>query len=197
MTVEDLKIGLREEYTQNFLGMFSTEKIAPRGFLLDDAHDIESFATSVVKEISKLEPNPSEGRRGGVLAIARAGENPFFYATKIGEIVPEKVDKYFRFATAKAAVLVQNPNFNTSRENSTLSSDIKLTVDGQEVPAGAIRCDGGLILSYSGFSPEDDENVVLATAVVSGSMNDRTALMIAQITGNIRYERIHEQIVSS
>lgn len=198
MSAESLEKNLNLEYTREVFSLIrQSPDITPKNSDLHSVHDIESCAESVVRGISRIERNVSQGRCGGVLVIARGGEKPYLYATQVGgKVRPEKIDKYFTYALAKMAVLVQNPDTTISRENNRLPDDQKLNIEGVEVPGGAVRCKDGTILAFSGFSVDDDESVVLAVAVDSGMLSSQEALKIANFTGNYDYTKIADGLSS-
>ena len=124
------------------------------------------FAGLTVCSLGLTEKNLTEGRHSGVLVYARDGKNPFISIATIGDVKPEKLDKYTTYALAKMAKLVQNPQATSSGVNELNPGDETLNISGNPVPGGAIRLPDRTILSFSGFSVEDDEALVKTVAAL-------------------------------
>ena len=157
--------------------------------------DLFAAASAVVSRINERNPNPSQKRLGGVMVIARTGENPLMVVQKIGDVIggnlsadnnldKSKIDKYAWFAYSKARELIENPELIASSQN-TKDSVLNYPV---LVPGGAVRF-GDFIISFSGYSPQDDESVALGTAELAQLEWPGGTIEIANQLGNKRYAR--------
>lgn len=150
-------------------------------------------ASAVASRLNERQPNPSQKRTGGVMVIARVGENPFMAVQKIGAVqggnpdAPHlldqyKLDKYTWFAYSKARLLIENPNLLATSQNlDSLAPNYPAIL-----PGGAVRF-GDLIIGFSGYNAEDDESLVLATAELAQLEWPGDTLNLAQQLGNQRY----------
>ncbi|KKU45958.1 MAG: hypothetical protein UX62_C0007G0015 [Microgenomates group bacterium GW2011_GWA2_46_7] len=152
-------------------------------------------ASVVASRMNERNPNPSQQRLGGVMVIAQVGEDPFMVAQKIGDVTggnhsaphvldQHKLDKYAWFAYSKARLLVEKPDLLASSQN----TQTPVSEYPALVPGGAVRF-GDLILSFSGYSAQDDESIVLATAELAKLEWPGGTLQIATQLGNKRYAR--------
>ncbi|GEM_PF-6964986 len=191
---------LTQDFTRELLRRINSD-LAPdeptRQRLVDP---IFAAAEEIIPLMNDISPNPEEGRRGGVMLIARCGkperegvdrrpeEIEFIAARAFGN--PAKPDKYLNFAFGKAAVLVQNPKMLCSSQQ--LEKD-RLTLDGDEIPAGAVRI-GEYILSFSGYQQTDDTAFCLTAAVKCGLLDVTKATELASAINNSRFSNIYPQL---
>ena len=166
-------------------------------------------AEEIVAKISQLPPYPEQQRTGGVLAISRQDENPFAEIREVGRVTAvnpdseaeldrNKIDKYFVFAFAKMATVIGNGIFS-SRSNILFPGNYQNKIGEAVVPAGAIRlmtdAFGPVVVSFSGYTMDDDEVVILAAAVKSDLIKRSTADSLASTLGNPRYEQIIDRLL--
>jgi hypothetical protein len=149
---------------------------------------IFSAAEQVVVRMNTISPNPYEQRTGGVMVVARRGDEPFIVVREVGKA--KKIDKYTLFALGKGVILAQNPDATSSRVNVELEVSEQLTFGGDPLPGGAFTIDENLIIGFSGYSVEDDEAVVLATAVLSGLLSWEESADMALSVSNLRYVQV-------
>lgn len=155
--------------------------------------ELTSAALIVNDRMKNISPNIEQERSGGVLTISGANAQEDFLAVKqIGDVPLAKAKKYTTYSLGKTGILIANPDMRASSQN--LVSDTPLKVEDNIIPGGAIRI-GDDILSFSGYNPEDDEALILATAVQSGLSSRQATLTIAHDIGNIRYPEVIDQLL--
>jgi hypothetical protein len=141
---------------------------------------ILEIAPGVIGEVIHQPGN--EQRPGGCLVIWKQDKTqPLFY--EVGTMT--KPDKYPIFAFAKANLLKNYlPKAQLSGENLLLKPDQRFMLEYNnqpfDVPHGAVRCNDGWIISFSGFEQEWDAGAVLAISVKSGIMRLENAEQIAE-----------------
>lgn len=200
--METLSSQLTLEYVKAIVQDIETNlQPTEEDFLLTEK--LLTSAEMIMSRMSTLSPNLEQGKVGGVMAIARSGENPFFAVQKIGEVDiknpaaendldKDKLNKYAAYAICKGAVLVQNEDYSFSRENMGLPLNER--IGDREVPGGAIRVND-LIVSFSALSMEDDECVALATCVEAGLITLDDSLAMAEQMDNTRYAAVVDTLL--
>lgn len=130
---------------------------------------IRKAVITLSTNFSSLPTEITSGRQGGVLVIGRRGKNPIPpLVIMLGQDEGQDNDgyinkptKHMAYALAKFAVLIQNPSFTDSYQNSTLPGGEKLNIGGEEIPAGAITLESGWSVGFSGL-PTGGQDVYIA-----------------------------------
>ena len=174
-------------------------------------------AKQVVERMNQIEPNLKENRKGGVLAVGRSGFfKPFLVTEAVGEMPApnpsaekeldqNKLIKYVVYVWSKLAVLVLYQSELSSglaaAQTSVLDSQgvPKLNIDKAPIPGGAVRIshqERELLISFSGYSTgEDDEVVVLAACVLAKVLERDRALELAVQMKNSRFLTLLPQLI--
>jgi hypothetical protein len=171
----------------------------------------------IVMDLADHFVHSSEGKRSGMLCIARRG----YHATspllvEIGQVNGldnsvwnEKRNKYAFYALAKAVVLGQHPTFLRSEENTSLKKgkifirrDLtdengKHLKEQPAVPSGGIALENGFVFTYSCYKDGMlDEAVAMGAAYASSLASTYELDMIGKKTNNVYWRAIIKENVT-
>lgn len=160
-------------------------------------------AERVISQMEQLEENQHAARTGGIMVVVGTDGDGWVAIREIGEIsdgagrlARDKRHKYIYFALAKAAFLLMYPEFSASSENEKIGKGGQLTYyDGTVIPAGAMIVDDNHLVAFSSFTPQDDESMILATAVEAAHLSLPTALENSRALGNDRFPKIANRVL--
>lgn len=149
---------------------------------------IVEVASDVVEKACGLQENLEADKYGGCLVIGKKNSQsnwppiPVFFggAPKSDTEFGTKNDKYIVYALAKSAVLIQNPDFVTSKQNRDSPKPEQLFIGENSVPEGGIALPNGTILSFSGFAGYVDEAICLAIAMKMNLIDEQSAKEISE-----------------
>ncbi|MEK7642372.1 MAG: hypothetical protein AAB392_01110 [Patescibacteria group bacterium] len=132
-----------------------------------------------------------EDKKGGVLYVGDSKTGLPLLSCVFGSLTEEKITKYKFFATEKAERLAKTSWHDTSWQSRDMDTDPK----GY---AGAVRVNGteGFILSFSGFTEEQDEAAMLVLAMNIGLMNGEAAALLVQMSKNQYFCKLQNNCVS-
>jgi hypothetical protein len=123
-------------------------------------------------------------RGGGYFCVADPNNGHLILLLRCGFVPEEKMTKYSGFAQEKALRLAQHPDHLTSHASRNFNA---------RMYGGAIRTPR-YIFSFSGFSEEMDEAVVLEYAYRFGFLAEKEAKGIALSSGNETWEKLREEM---
>jgi hypothetical protein len=145
-----------------------------------------------IKLLVDLPDNPRPESKGGYLSIFSGKTGVLLFSVLIGEVPPEKVEKYSNLSREKAQRLLKNPGHLSSWQTRNPEEDkyggaIRVILEtGQE-----------FIFSISGFPEVGDETVVLVSAISTLGFNAKRAEEIAKISGNDLFNHLYKVIYTS
>lgn len=119
------------------------------------------------------------GKRGGGVFNLRGPNGEVVFSDWFRNPAADKINKYDQLAAEKTERLWKHPEHTLSWE----SMNVAL-----KKYQGAARATNGLIGSFSGFTAEEDEALVLWVFSLMGWMTAREAAAAIRISSNARYE---------
>ncbi|MBX2866395.1 hypothetical protein KTR10_00325 [Candidatus Kaiserbacteria bacterium] len=127
--------------------------------------------------VAVLTDEHNRERSGGVFHL-RTAAGTELYNKLFRDVLEEKEEKYHRIAAEKTARLAQHTGHILSWESRN---------EALEQYQGGVRAPNGLIGSFSGFTAEEDEVIVLWAFNKMGWMSDEEVLEAVSISSNTRY----------
>lgn len=121
---------------------------------------------------------------GGYLCLANPQTGVPYLLLGMGEVWPDKQQKYFEICQEKAIRLASYPDHFSSAQS---------RCDSEGKYPGAIRTKD-MIFSFSGLPWELDECFTLLLAVCFGCLDKERAADIAALSGNTRFKAVSEQV---
>jgi len=154
-------------------------------FLRDDYSNIIGIVTETLETFLALPGGSKSESIGGYFTVMSVKTGLVLLIVPIGEMFPEKIQKYFELSQEKARRLLANQPHGIS---SWQTRDTELYKYGGAVKIstelGGDEKGEGLILSFSGLPEYGDEAIMLYTAIRGFDSDVLEAMKIAKISGN-------------